>query len=185
LLKVHPYADFAWRVTSSLYKVDCCVQLPILVLIVAQAVREQLERDAKLVTLVMTMEDVYQFVEVSDSFQKKISLLERTVDNILKQTVECTIFIREYTGHGFGGEHRELTAREYINQRTRSLGRLLRDTMSDNSQKITDLIQALISLKQALDSTNILQAVFISTRTLEGIERLGERTFATPFGRVQ
>jgi hypothetical protein len=66
--------------------------------------RGQLERDSKLVGLVQTMEDVYSFVEASDSFQNKVQLLEETISRILKQTVECAIFIREYTGHGFTGE---------------------------------------------------------------------------------
>jgi hypothetical protein len=69
-----------------------------------QAVKGQLDRDAQLVDLVKTMEDVYSFVEASDSFQNKVHVLQKTIDRILKQTVECVIFIREYTGHGFGGE---------------------------------------------------------------------------------
>jgi hypothetical protein len=67
-------------------------------------VKGQLERDSKLVGLVQTMEDVYSFVEASDSFREKVQLLEVTIGRILKQTVECAIFIREYTGHGFAGE---------------------------------------------------------------------------------
>ena len=64
----------------------------------------QLDRDVELVGLVNAMEDVYSFVEASESFQDKVHVLQRTIDKILKQTVECAIFIREYTGHGFGGE---------------------------------------------------------------------------------
>jgi hypothetical protein len=67
-------------------------------------VKSQLERDAKVIGLVKTMKDVYSFVEASDSFKQKVQLLEETIEKILKQTVECAIFIREYTGHGFGGE---------------------------------------------------------------------------------
>jgi hypothetical protein len=67
-------------------------------------VKSQLERDAKVIGLAKTMEDVYSFVEASDSFKQKVQLLEETIEKILKQTVECAIFIREYTGHGFGGE---------------------------------------------------------------------------------
>jgi hypothetical protein len=68
-----------------------------------QAVKGQLERDSKLVGLVQTMDDVYSFVEASESFQDKVNLLEDTISRLLKQTVECAIFIREYTGHGFTG----------------------------------------------------------------------------------
>jgi hypothetical protein len=51
------------------------------------------------------MQEVYSFVEASDSFREKVRALEDTIGNILKQTVECAIFIREYTGQGFGGDH--------------------------------------------------------------------------------
>ena len=64
----------------------------------------QLDRDTQLMGLVKAMEDVYSFVEASESFQERVQVLQETIDKILKQTVECAIFIREYTGHGFGGE---------------------------------------------------------------------------------
>lgn len=51
----------------------------------------------------MVMEDVYSFVEPTDSFKTKIQPLEAVIDKIVKQTLECVIFIREYTGHGFAG----------------------------------------------------------------------------------
>ena len=70
----------------------------------SKAVKGQMERDAQIVDLVNTMEDVYSFVEESNSFRSKIKVLEKTIDEILKQTIECSIFIREYTGHGFGGD---------------------------------------------------------------------------------
>ena len=69
-----------------------------------QVVKGQLDRDARLVGLVKTMEDVYSFVDATESFRNKVKVLEKTISKILKQTVECAIFIREYTGHGFGGE---------------------------------------------------------------------------------
>jgi len=119
-----------------------------------QAVQGQLERDMMLVDLVKTMEEVYSFVEISDSFQRKVQLLENTIDKILKQTVECAIFIRECTGHGFGD-------------------RLARQTVANTGRKIVDFSQALVALKRSLDSSNIIQTVFFSTRTLEGVERLG------------
>jgi hypothetical protein len=49
----------------------------------------------------------------------------------------------------------------------------VRQTFSDDSQKIEELSKALISLKQSLDSSNIIQAVFTSMRTLRGVETIG------------
>lgn len=51
------------------------------------------------------MEEIYSFVDIIKSVPSKLQLLEDIIAKILKQTVECAIFIREYTGHGFGGEY--------------------------------------------------------------------------------
>jgi hypothetical protein len=137
----------------------------------SQAVKGQVERDKMLVNLMKTMEDVYSFVEATDSFQRKVNLLEKTINKILKQTIECAIFIREYTGRGFGGDHRAFKCTVKVtNELT---GRLLKQTFTNTEQKIADLFQTLVSLKRSLDSANIIQTGFISTRTLEGIEKLG------------
>ena len=69
----------------------------------AQVVKNQLETDNKLLDLVKTMIDVWSFVDDVKSLPEKLKRLEEIIDNIQKQTVECAIFIREYTGHGFGG----------------------------------------------------------------------------------
>ena len=50
------------------------------------------------------MNEVYLFVNTIQSVLNKLQLLEDIVAKILQQTVECAIFIREYTGHGFAGE---------------------------------------------------------------------------------
>ena len=69
-----------------------------------QVVKSQLERDKNVIDLVKTMGDVYAFVDAIQSLPDKLKLLEEIIGNILNQTVECAIFIREYMGHGFGGE---------------------------------------------------------------------------------
>jgi hypothetical protein len=57
------------------------------------------------------MENVYSFVDVVQSIPGKLQLLEDIIGKILQQTVECAIFIREYTGHGFVGKGRPLYAK--------------------------------------------------------------------------
>ena len=69
-----------------------------------QAVKSQLERDKAVIELFKTMEDVYTFVDAIESLPSKLKLLEEIVGKILNQTVNCAIFIRAYTDHGFGGE---------------------------------------------------------------------------------
>jgi hypothetical protein len=62
------------------------------------------ERDNKLIGLVMAMEGVYSFVNAIEAVPDKLQLLPDIICKILQQTVECVIFIREYIGHGFGGQ---------------------------------------------------------------------------------
>ena len=49
------------------------------------------------------MDDVCSFVDDVRLIPNKLQRLTDIISDILKQTVECAIFIREYTGHGFGG----------------------------------------------------------------------------------
>jgi len=65
----------------------------------------QLERDKKVVDLVTTMESVYAFVDVVRSYPDKLEVLKNIIENILNQTIECVIFIREYAGRGFASTH--------------------------------------------------------------------------------
>ncbi|KAJ7117517.1 hypothetical protein C8R44DRAFT_707884 [Mycena epipterygia] len=89
LATIHPYANVAWKVLTSVY----------------QAVKQQQETDEKIVELVQTMETMFSFVEDTESLPRKIKGLEDTCLAIVKQTVECAIFIREYTGKGFRGAY--------------------------------------------------------------------------------
>jgi hypothetical protein len=66
-------------------------------------VKGQLDRDQTITELLAAMENVYSFVDVLQQFPEKIKILEDTITRILTQTVECAIFIREYSGNGFGG----------------------------------------------------------------------------------
>jgi len=49
------------------------------------------------------MIDIWSFVDDVKSLPATLKQLEEIIDKIQKQTVECTIFIQEYPGHGFGG----------------------------------------------------------------------------------
>jgi hypothetical protein len=47
------------------------------------------------------MVEVYSFVSDVDSLTQKIKSVENKVAAIVKQTVECALFIQEYTANGF------------------------------------------------------------------------------------
>jgi hypothetical protein len=70
-----------------------------------QAVQEQQETDEKLLELVKTMDDVYSFVGDVDFLRQKIMSVQDKALTIIKQTVECALFIQEYTVHGFSSEY--------------------------------------------------------------------------------
>ncbi|KAJ7840984.1 hypothetical protein B0H13DRAFT_2365945 [Mycena leptocephala] len=131
--EINPYARAAWKLLTLLY----------------EAVKSQQATDNKTLELVQNMVEVYSFVEDVDSLSQKIKRLENVVTEITKQTLECAIFLREYTGHGFTGKHS-------------AYGRLIQNTWSDTSQKIDGLSAALLKLKDAFDRGLAFQTVFFS-----------------------
>ncbi|KAJ7199412.1 quinon protein alcohol dehydrogenase-like superfamily, partial [Mycena pura] len=82
--KIHPYANAAWKVLMSVYKI----------------VKNQREADDKVVKLVEAMATLYSFAKEVDSVMKN-SKLQEIVLCITMQTMECALLIREYSGHGF------------------------------------------------------------------------------------
>lgn len=66
----------------------------------------QVARDDKILELVRTITSLYSFVDRLESLRKDVELdvLENIIQSILVQTVECSIFIREYLGYGFASK---------------------------------------------------------------------------------
>ncbi|KZP22874.1 hypothetical protein FIBSPDRAFT_952452 [Athelia psychrophila] len=88
LAKVHPYADAAWKVLSSVYK----------------AYEHQKGAHGALEGLLFKqMEELYSFVDDVENLPEQIKQIEHTLVRILEQTTECGIFFREYTDCGFVG----------------------------------------------------------------------------------
>ncbi|KZP08039.1 hypothetical protein FIBSPDRAFT_1052611 [Athelia psychrophila] len=88
LAKVHPYADAAWKVLSSVHK----------------AYEHQKGAHGALEALLFKqMEELYSFVDDVENLPEKIKQIEHTLVRTLQQTTECGIFFREYTDHGFVG----------------------------------------------------------------------------------
>ncbi|KAJ7096825.1 WD40-repeat-containing domain protein, partial [Mycena epipterygia] len=136
-IKVHPYAQVAWNILTLAYKV----------------VQKQQDTDDRLLELVQTMVEVYSFVEDVEFLSQKIKRLEDSVLGITRETVECAIFIHEYTGKGFAG-------------------RVVRDTWSDTSETIDRLSAVLLQLKDAFDRGIAIQTTFISVKLLDAVESI-------------
>ena len=77
-------------------------------------VQVQQNQDQKILDLVVTMEDTYSFVDSMDELRKN-HVLQDIVEQILKQTIECSYFIHEYMQHNFGGMWRFLFAADLLN----------------------------------------------------------------------
>ncbi|KAJ7190140.1 hypothetical protein GGX14DRAFT_606487 [Mycena pura] len=138
LAKVHPYANAAWKILTSVYN----------------AVEHQRDVDDKIMKLVSAMVEVYSFVEHVEFLAEKIIPLESTIAAIAKQTLECAIFVREYTGHGFSG-------------------RLVRTTLTNNNDnKLDELSSALLKLKESFDRGVAIQSTIISAEIRDDIKVL-------------
>ncbi|KAJ7190085.1 WD40 repeat-like protein [Mycena pura] len=138
IAKIHPYVHAAWTILTSVY----------------QAVKKQKETDEELVKLVKAMVKLYSSAGNTKVLPQKIKSLESTVTEIAKQTLECAMFIREYTGHGFPG-------------------RLFRSTFSTVTQKkIGDLSEALLELKDSFDRDLLINSVYLSAEMHEDIMKL-------------
>ncbi|KZP11375.1 hypothetical protein FIBSPDRAFT_937586 [Athelia psychrophila] len=136
--QVHPYAKLAWDVLSAAHKI-----------IVAQVAIDQSVAD-----LANTMQDVYSFVDAIEAVPSKIQLLEGIIEKIFIQTVECAIFIREYSGRGFAG-------------------RLLRETMGASTPaKVAGMAQTLITLRGQFDTGVAVQIATISFRIQTDVTNL-------------
>jgi hypothetical protein len=117
------------------------------------------------------MDNVCSFVNDVQLIPNKLEHLADTIADILKQTVECAIFIREYTGHGFAGVYQSVHLSALV--LTSSTARVVKQTFLNTGQAIKDLTNHLMALKQSFDSGVALQTVFVSMRTHEEVEKLG------------
>jgi SPX domain protein involved in polyphosphate accumulation len=66
-----------------------------------QVVRHQVTTDLNLIKLVETMENVYSFVDaIQSNVSEKVKVLEDVIKRILAQTIESSMFIKEYHKQG-------------------------------------------------------------------------------------
>ncbi|KAJ7609458.1 WD40-repeat-containing domain protein [Roridomyces roridus] len=137
LATIHPYANVAWKILTSVY----------------QVVKKQQETDGKLTKLAKTMDEVYSFVKDLDFLPQKIKTLEQQASAIVKQTVECALFIQEYTRHGFGTHAVE-------------------GIWDTQQQKIDGLCDTLLKLKAAFEGGLTVQSLFMSTKIMDKLDAL-------------
>ncbi|KAK6971599.1 WD40 repeat-like protein [Favolaschia claudopus] len=120
---------------------------------VYKMISRQREMDDKIVKLVEAMAKLYAFAAETDSVVTRLKSLEDIVLRITIQTVECALLIREYSGHGF-------------------LGRIANNFFSGAEQKIDELAEELITLKDHFDRGAVVQTMVVSSQIFDRVERL-------------
>ena len=73
-------------------------------MIVYQAARNVFEADQKVISLVQMMVNTFSFVEDTQTLREKATSLHQSINGLLKQTVECCLFVRQYVQRSFLGE---------------------------------------------------------------------------------
>ncbi|KAL5520575.1 hypothetical protein ACEPAG_9799 [Sanghuangporus baumii] len=142
LSELHPFFNIAWWLTSALYK----------------AVKNVFEADKKVIDLVRTMSEAFLIVCDVQTLRDRAVGLQRSIDGLLKQTIECCIFIREYTSHGF-------------------VGRMLE---ADKSQKIDRFQRTLAKLRNDIDSGVNVHTAVVSMRAAHGVDKLLLHQYLNP-----
>ncbi|KAL4068832.1 hypothetical protein V8B97DRAFT_754129 [Scleroderma yunnanense] len=130
IMQLHPYAFVAWRALTSIYTI----------------IKSQIDQDSRLDALASLMCDTYKFIDEVKLLPERIPTIEDTIRKLLTQTVECTMFIRECNGYGFG-------------ERLKSTASMAR--------QVDDFTQSFIALKEALASGLTLQiSMSVETQNL-------------------
>ncbi|KAF7973534.1 hypothetical protein HWV62_14968 [Athelia sp. TMB] len=143
LAKVHTFAETAWKVLSSLRK----------------AYELGKEIDVAVLALFKQMKTFYSFVDdFESSLPGKIGQREAVITRALEQTIECGVFCREYTAHGFAG-------------------RTVKQDGSNCAQVISELQSKLGQLQDDLKSGVALPTAFWSSQSKRLDNTLDRSTF--------
>jgi hypothetical protein len=116
------------------------------------------------------MANVYSFVEDIDFLAERIKSLEDKVLAIIKQTVECALFIQEYTVNGFCSESLDHSIGTMFNFVS---ARAVRNTWAHADKTIDDLSDTLVKMKDSFDGSLTVQGLFLSTKLLQKLDGLG------------
>ncbi|OCB91509.1 WD40 repeat-like protein [Sanghuangporus baumii] len=111
------------------------------------AVEKVFKTDKKVIDLVRRMVKAFDFVRDVQTLQDKSDSLQQTIAGLLKQTIECCLFVSQYSRRSF-------------------LGRMF-DVSSD--ERVDEFERSLAGFKQQIESGVILHTAIVSMRVPEGI----------------
>ncbi|KAK7676699.1 hypothetical protein QCA50_020331 [Cerrena zonata] len=135
--KLNSFLDLGWQILSSLYK----------------AVERQRTTDRKIIELVDTINQTFDFVDDAEKLCEHVVNLNTVISDMLKQMAECALFVCEYLQKSFP---------------KRMAGSLL----TDSNKKIDELTQALAKLREKLDSRVRLHSELVSFKIHNDLSEL-------------
>jgi hypothetical protein len=123
------------------------------------------------------MEGAYSFVRDVVAIENKVKRFEDTIIMIFQQTVECAIFVREYAGRGFAGEHliKKQNATILMSITVRALRQMV------DKERMNEFSQALDNLKDELNSEIGLHAALVLGNAARSVEDIGKASWASPW----
>ncbi|OCB85826.1 WD40 repeat-like protein [Sanghuangporus baumii] len=116
----------------------------------SEAVENVFETDRKVIALVRSLGEAFSFVCEAQTLKDRAASLQQPIDRLIKQTIECCLFVRQYTDHGFVGRMFDI----------------------DKSDKLDKFERTLANLKQQIDSGLIIHTAFASARAAERGDKL-------------
>ncbi|KAL5512428.1 hypothetical protein ACEPAG_3420 [Sanghuangporus baumii] len=140
--EIHPFLTIAWKLASGLLT----------------AIQKVCETDRRIVDLVRNMDDAFAFVCDVQGLPRKTVSLQKAIVGMLKQTIECCLFVSRYASRSF----------------------LKRVFDATSIQKIDEFERALANFKQQIESGVILQTAVVSMRTPGAIDELVLRQRLNP-----
>ncbi|KAF7973528.1 hypothetical protein HWV62_14956 [Athelia sp. TMB] len=112
------------------------------------------EPDSTLLPLLKQMEAFYSFADDIDNVPEKIQPLEAVITRALEQTIECGVFFREHTTHGFAG-------------------RVLEQDMSIRNPMVSELSSKWDQLQGDLEFGVAPPTAFLSSQTKVRVDPIG------------
>jgi uncharacterized protein YllA (UPF0747 family) len=142
---------------------------------IVQIILNQKERDDNLSHLLEVMADAYAFVLEAEPV-KKIESQQRIVVVMVKQTTECSYFIREYATTTSFSMLLSIHENHEISPSLSLLGkRVLEHVLSDTDNKIKQYEDKFEALKSAFQERAILQTEITVLRILNIVGGQGQR----------
>ncbi|KAL5480348.1 hypothetical protein ACEPAI_1618 [Sanghuangporus weigelae] len=142
-VQIYPFLTIAWKLASALFSI----------------VQNVPQTHPKMIDLVRSMDDAFAFVD-HQMLEDKVAGLQQPIDGLLKQTIECCLFVSCCASRGF-----------------LSPGRMLDIT---STQKIDEFERALANFKRQIDSGVVVYTSVVSMRTPRKIDDLMLRQRLNP-----